>query len=374
MRRRVGFIGFGFIGRVHAFAYRALPFHYERLPGEYELAAVATSRPETAEAARARGGFTRAARDWREIIEDPSIEIVHIATPNALHREALCAAIDAGKHIYCEKPLAATLDGARAVGAKLASYRGTGQMVLQNRFFAATVKAAELAREGFLGDVLCARGSYLHSGTLDARKPLNWKSTVELGGGGVVNDLGPHLFDLLELLAGPIAEVSAATRISLPDRRVAVGGAETGAPTAEDHAVALLRLAGGGAGTAEVSKVAAGTLDELRIAVHGTGGAMRFDLMAPSWLDVFDQRRPDEGWHRLPAVGNYPDKNAIGGKNSIGWVRGHIACLYNFLCAAAEGRPASPDLAAGVRLQAVCDAVYRSAAAGSWCAVEERSV
>ncbi|HNS00190.1 MAG TPA: Gfo/Idh/MocA family oxidoreductase [Planctomycetota bacterium] len=372
MRRRVGFIGFGFIGGVHAFAYRALPFHYERLPGEYELAAVATSRPETAEAARARGGFTRAARDWREIIEDPSIEIVHIATPNVYHREVLCAAIEAGKHIYCEKPLAATLAEARAVGAKLASYGGTSQMVLQNRFFAATVKAAELAREGFLGEVLCVRGAYLHSGTLDAHKALNWKATIAQGGGGVVNDLGPHILDLVELLAGPIDAVSAATRIALPDRRVVVGGADAGPPTAEDHAVALVRLAGGGTGTVEVSKVATGTLDELRIEVHGTGGALRFDLMTPNWLDVFDQRRPEEGWRRVPTIGNYPDKNALRGKNAIGWVRSHIACLYNFLCAAAEGRPAAPDLAAGIRLQALCDAVYRSAASGSWCAVEEQ--
>ena len=176
----------------------------------------------------------------------------------------------------------------------------------------------------------------------------------------------------MELLAGPIDAVSAATRIALPDRRVVVGGADAGPPTAEDHAVALVRLAGGGTGTVEVSKVATGTLDELRIEVHGTGGALRFDLMTPNWLDVFDQRRPEEGWRRVPTIGNYPDKNALRGKNAIGWVRSHIACLYNFLCAAAGGRPAAPDLAAGIRLQALCDAVYRSAASGSWCAVEEQ--
>ncbi len=356
---------------MHAFAYRALPFHYERLADSYELAAVATARPRSAEEARARFGFTRAADTWRSIVDDPSIDIVHVAQPNVYHKEVLCAAIDAGKHIYCEKPLAADLPEAREVGAKLASYRGTSQMVLQNRFFAATVKAAALAREGFLGDVLCVRAAYLHSGALDAAKPLNWKSTVALGGGGVVNDLGPHVIDLIELLCGPIAEACALTRIALPDRRVVIGGKDAGAPTAEDHAAALFKLARGGTGTLELSKAATGALDELKIEVHGTAGALRFDLMTPNWLDVYEQARPDLGWRRLPTLGNYPEPGAVPGKNAIGWVRGHIACLHNFLAAVADGRPARPDLADGVRLQAVLDALYRSAATRAWCTVPE---
>lgn len=368
---RVGFIGFGFIGKVHALAYRSLPFYYDEMPGEYRLAHVVTSRPETAALARERFGFERASCQWREVIDDPSIDIVHVAQPNVFHRDVLLAAMAQGKHIYCEKPLTATWVEAQDVARALPGYRGTAQMCLQNRFFPATQKAAALVREGFLGDTLCFRGSYLHSGAVDPTRPLNWKATAQLAGGGVINDLGPHVIDMLTLLCGSPAAVCAHTRLSFPERRVVAAGAGTDAPTAEDHAVALLRLDNGATGTVEMSKAATGTLDELRFEIHGTAGAMRFDLMRPNWLEVFAQDRADDGWRHLPTAGHYAQKGAVPGKAAVGWVRAHIACLHAFLSRVARGEPAEPDLAEGVRLQAVIEAAYRSARSGAWCPVPE---
>lgn len=371
MKWNVGFIGFGMIGKVHAHAYRSLPVYYNEPPGEYNFAAVATSRQETAGEARVRFGFDRATTDWREIVEDPSIQIVHVAQPNIYHREVLLAAMEAGKHIYCEKPLTATWSEAREVEERLPSYRGISQMCLQNRFFAATLKAAELSRKGFLGEVLGFRGVYLHSGMLDPAKILNWKATVQYGGGGVINDLGPHILDLLQLLCGRFEGALAQKRLSFPDRKVRAGDSAVSAPDAEDHAVMLLRLPGGAVGTAEVSKVATGSQDELRFEVHGTGGALRFDLMRPHWIEVFDQKNPDRGWQQIPTGGTYDQKGAVQPKMAVGWVRAHIASLHNFLRAVAEGVPTRPDLGDGIQLQAVLDAVYRSAAAGEWTRVEE---
>lgn len=369
MIHRVGFIGCGFIGKVHAHAYRSLPAYYDRLPLDFRLATVATSRNETSERARDAFGFEAATTDWREVIDDPSITIVHIAQPNAFHRDTLLAAMAAGKHIYCEKPLTATWAEALDVHRALPRYSGVSQMCVQNRFFAAMLEADRLVREGLLGEVLALRAAYLHSGIVDPAKPLNWKATVEYGGGGVINDLGPHVIDLVELLAGPIDSVLAVTRTTFADREVRVAGRQDGAPSAEDHAVALLRLEGGATGSVEVSKVATGTQDELRIEVHGTTGALAFDLMEPHWLRVFDQRRPEMGWSRRPTGGHYRDTGAIPGKMATGWIRGHVASLHHFLSAVGRGEPTRPDLADGVRVQAVLDAAYRSSAAGAWCPV-----
>ncbi len=369
MKWNVGFVGFGFIGKVHALAYRSLPYYYDHPPGEYRFTRVATSRAETAQAAKERFHVDHATTDWREVIDDPAVQIVHVAHPNVYHREVLLAAMEAGKHIYCEKPLTATWAEAQDIAARLGAYGGVSQMCLQNRFFAATLKAAELVHQGFLGDILCFRGSYLHSGIVDPQKVLNWKATTAVGGGGVILDLGPHMVDLLQLLCGTCEAVFADKRIALARRRVRVGAQESAAPTAEDHAVMLLRLPSGVAGSAEVSKVATGTQDELSFELHGTGGAMAFDLMAPGTLRVFDQSRPGLGWQNLQTGGTYPEKGTVPGKMAVGWVRGHIASLYNFLSAVARGEPTEPDLRDGVQLQGVLDAAYRSSESGTWQAV-----
>ncbi len=371
MMWNVGFIGFGMIGKVHAHAYRSLPTYYNDPPGEFRFRAVATSRRETAREAQARFGFERATTDWREIVNDPNIHIVHVAHPNSRHKEVLLSAMEGGKHIYCEKPLTATWGEAREVASRLGSYRGISQMCLQNRFFAATLKAAELKRSGFLGEILCFRGMYLHSGMLDSAKVLNWKATMKYGGGGVINDLGPHIIDLLQLLCGRFEEVLAEKRIALPDRKVKLGDESPVAPDAEDHAVMLLKLPGGAVGSAEVTKVATGTQDELRFEVHGTRGALRFDLMSPHWIEVFQQESSPGGWQRIPAGGNYPQKGAVQPKMAVGWIRAHIASLHNFLCAVQRGEPTRPDLKDGVQLQAALDAAYRSAEERGWKAVEK---
>lgn len=131
----VGILGFGFIGKVHAYGYLNLPFFYDPVPLRARVTHVATSRPETAEKAKATIGADVAATDYRAITEDPAIDIVHICTPNHLHRDALLSAIGNQKHIYCDKPLVATLAEAEQIEAALADYRGTSQMTFQYRFY-----------------------------------------------------------------------------------------------------------------------------------------------------------------------------------------------------------------------------------------------
>ncbi len=234
--------------------------------------------------------------------------IVHVCTPNHLHFDALAAAIRAGKHIYVDKPVTANLDEADRLEAMLGDYKGVAQVALQYRFFPATLRARQLAEEGFLGPVTHFRASYLHSGSVDPGRAVNWKSTAAAGG-GVIRDLGPHLLDLLDWLIGPFESVHCTSRIWAPQRPSLDRPGETMTVDVEEAAAMLLRKADGAFGMVDVSKIATGAEDEVRFEIHGRHGAMRFNLMQPNILEVYDGRLPDgdyggrRGWqqHRLRA-------------------------------------------------------------------------
>jgi predicted dehydrogenase len=373
---RVGILGFGFIGKVHAYAYRNMPLYYDPAPIETRLAGVCTSRRETAEAARALLGFDFATTDWRDLTENPDIDVVNICTPNSLHVEPLLSAIACGKHVYCEKPLTAGAAEARRVVAALSGCRGVHQMTFNYRFVPATLRARQLVEAGFLGEPLCFRAAYLHSGSADPEAPLKWKLTRRMGG-GVLHDLGSHVLDLLVHLVGEVSEVSCAAKTAFADRPSPDDRAKRIPVEAEDHAVMLLRARSGALGTVEAGKLATGTEDEVRFEVHGTRGALRFNLMDPNWLEAYDatlSERPlggDRGWKRLATVGRYdPPGGWPGPKFAVGWMRSHVACLHNFLSAIARGTKAEPGLETGARIEEIMEAAHESARTRRWVSLE----
>jgi predicted dehydrogenase len=199
---RVGFLGVGFIGKVHAYGYRNLPLFYDPAPLSAKIACVVTGHRESAEKARRLLDAETAGVDYREVTEDPEIDIVHICTPNHLHRDALLSAMRHQKHIYCDKPLVATAEEADDIEAALADYRGTAQMTFQYRFYAAAMRAKQLVASGALGRVLGFRAAYLHGGSSQPDAPLRWKLTAAAGG-GVIADIGSHVLDLTDWLVGP---------------------------------------------------------------------------------------------------------------------------------------------------------------------------
>jgi predicted dehydrogenase len=371
----VGILGFGMIGKVHAYAYRNLPFFYDPVPLEARITHVATSRPETAEKARQTIGAESAATDYRAVTENPRIDIVHICTPNHLHKEALLSAIRHGKHIYCDKPLVATMAEAEEVRTALADYRGTAQMTFHNRFFPATMRAKQLIEAGTLGEPLGFRAAYLHGGSADPRAPVKWKLTAAAGG-GVIADLASHVLDLLDHLVGPLHSVMAATRIAYPERPAAGDAARQIAVDVEDCVTLLARLPSGALGTIEATKIATGAEDEMRLEIHGARGALRFNGMDPHHLEVHDATAADQplgglrGWNRIDCGQRYPPP-ATGfpsPKAAMGWVRGHVACLANFLQSVAADRPAVPGLEQGIRVQHLMECVRQSAREGRWVA------
>ena len=369
----VGILGFGMIGKVHANAYVNLPYFYDPAPLQARITHVVTSRPETAEKARRLIGAETAATDFREVTENAAIDIVHICTPNHMHCDALLSAMRHQKHIYCDKPLVATMDEARRIDAALKDYHATAQMTLQYRFYPATMRARQLIDEGVLGDVLSFRASYLHGGNADPRAPLRWKLSAAAGG-GVIADLASHVLDLVDTMVGPLGSVMADTQVAYPERPSAEEPTKRVRVDAEDCVMLLARLRSGALGTIEATKLASGAEDELRLEIHGSRGALRFNGMDPHHLEMYDAGAPDRpsggsrGWNRIQTGQRYspPATSFPTPKSPIGWLRGHLACLENFLAAVAQNRPAVPGLDQGIRVQYMMDCVRRSAAEKRW--------
>lgn len=369
----VGMLGYGFMGKTHLYAHRTIPLYYDPEPVHCRMKAICEATEPLARAAQQQGDFERWTTRPEDVINAPDVDIIHVCTPNQYHYPALAAAIKAGKHIYVDKPVTGSLKEADDLTAMLPSYKGVAQVALQYRFFPATIRAKQLIDQGFLGPITHFRACYLHSGSVDPGKAVNWKSTAAAGG-GVIRDLGSHILDLLWHLIGPFSSAFAVSRIWAGQRPSLDKPGTMMTIDAEDAAAILLRKADGTFGTVEASKIATGAEDELRFEIHGRHGAMRFNLMQPNYLEVYDARRADgdyggeRGWQSIAAVQRYPapGNRFPGPKFSSGWIRSHVHSLYSFLKAVADGTAAQPSLAEGLHIQRVLEAVRDSAGRQMW--------
>ena len=370
---RVGIIGFGFIGKVHAYGYMTLPLFYDKLGVRGRITHVCTSKPETAEAGREQLDALVATTDYRDITENPEIDVVHICSPNHLHKDALLSAMRHQKHIYCEKPLVANMGEAEEVLAALPAYEGTAQMTLQCRFFPAVMRAKQLVDEGFVGRVLEFRAVYLHAGSANPAAPLRWKLSAEAGG-GVINDLASHIMDLMHYLLGDYAALVADTQIAFPERPSAEDPRRNVKVDAEDCVMILARMANGALGNIEATKIATGAEDEVRFEIHGEKGALRFNSMDPHFLEAFDAGVAGapiggmQGWTRIATGQRFPAPASAfpGPKFSLGWIRVHAACLANFLQAVELGQKGNPGIDHGIYIQYLMGRIRHSLRTRSW--------
>lgn len=369
---RVGLVGFGMIGKVHAFGYLTLPFYVHPLPGEFRLTHIATSRAETARAAQEMCKAEHACCDYREITENPDIDIVNICTPNDSHFEILESAIRHHKRIYCEKPLCTSREQAETLLAIMeeCGYNKTHQLTFHLRFFPAVMRMKQMLQEQKLGRILQFRLSYLHASNASPDIPFKWKHAQ---GGGVVRDLGSHVLDLTDHLLGPLETIYAQRQLAYPQRPEYAPSTERPEPKMfpvqnEDAVSMLVRTQNGAHGMLEASKLATGNEDELRVEIHGEKGALRFSLMQPHYLEYFDATASDaplggvSGWTHIACGGRFepPQTSFPSPKSTLGWTRAHVSCLANFLQAVAEERPTQPDLHQGAKVETLMNCVFRS--------------
>ena len=365
---RVGLLGAGFMGHVHSYCWTVIPFFYKNPSFKIELRSVATSNMTSAAAARAELGFERAYDNVKELVNDPDVDIIDIATPNNLHAEALLLAQNAGKRVYCDKPLTGNLTQALTLESQLVSPDTLGQMTLQYRFFSATMRAHAMIADGTLGDIISFRVEYLHSGNVASGKRMNWKDSRAFGA-GVLYDLGAHAIDLITwLCSSGLSEVTAKQKTLHRMRPSLLDAGVLAEQDSDDMTVIIASLTNGALGTIEVSKIATGAQDELRFDIHGTKGAVRFNLMQPNYLDHFDMADPEmplggeSGFKRIHCLQRYESPAGFPGpKFSIGWLRGHVHCLYSFIDAVHQGKPFTPSISRGIELEKWIEAVAQSA-------------
>ncbi len=374
---RIAMIGYGGIGRVHVMAYRSLPYHYGLPASAVQVAAVATSRPETAAAAAAEIGCDVYTADDRELLARPDRDAVDLCTPNRAHGEIVVAAAQAGKHIYCEKPLAMSVaEGRRMVAAAQAAGVQT-QMTFNFRFFPALLRAKQLVDEGFLGRLFSFRGRYYRSSYIDSAKPLSWRLQKAASGGGALVDHGSHINDLLYMLLGEFHSVPATLETLIKERPLSAGATETGPVDVDDIALLHARAVSGALGLVEISRMGTGCTNDLEFELFGDQGSLRWSVTDPGFLHVYDARQPEQplggrrGFTRVETVGRYPGQKAPDWSMAPGFVRAHAECQWQFIRAIAQGRPAAPTLADGLHVQAVMEAAERSSARGGWVSIED---
>ncbi|MBQ3078933.1 MAG: Gfo/Idh/MocA family oxidoreductase [Clostridia bacterium] len=363
----IAIIGWGFMGRTHTHSLRAIPLMYPGIGFRPVLKCVCSRREAPAKEAMENMGFERYTTDWRDILEMDDVDAVSICTPNDQHEEMAIAFLQAGKHVYIDKPLTVTYESAKRIEEAAANSASKTQMVMNNRFLPATMRAKQLAEEGALGEIISIQARYLHSGSIDENKPIGWKQTEQ---GGVILDLMSHALDLVMMIAGEPKSVICMTNSLYSDRPTQDGGRTS--RLSEDHAIMTLRMPNGAIGTVEASKIATGTNDELSFEIYGKKGAIRFDLMEPGWLWFFDNTIPEaplggrRGFTRIECMGRYeaPAGKFLPPKNAVGWDRGHIHSYYCFLKSIYEDTLPSPDIHDGARLQYVLEKAAESARTG----------
>jgi predicted dehydrogenase len=373
----IAMIGYGGIGRVHAMAYRALPYHYGLPADTVNIVGVATTRAETAEKAAREIGCEVWTTDYRELLARADVDLIDCCVPNHKHEEIVLAAAEVGKHIYCEKPLSMTVaDGQRMVEAVARAGIKT-QMTFNFRFFPAISRARQLIETGFLGRVFSFRGRYYRSSYISPDKPLSWRLRKDVSGGGALFDLGSHVLDLIYYLLGDFGSVQATLETLIKERPLAAGASEKGPVDVDDIALMHLRLADDTLGLVEISRMGTGAPNDLQIEIFGDQGALRFNAADPSWLEVYDTRDSDQplggmrGFRKLETVQRHEGQKSPDWSMPPGFVRTHAECQYQFLKAISDDLTPSPTLADGLRIQEAMAAAVRSAAEQRWVRVEE---
>ncbi len=286
----IGLIGTGFMGKAHALAFGAVRAVMGDVP-DVRLELLCDTPADKAQTMADQFGFARATDDWKAMIADPAVDIVSITTPNMLHFDMALAAIAAGKHVYCEKPLALTLDQARAMrdAARNAGVKTmVGYNYIKNPAF---THACKLLREGAIGDIVHFRGWVDEDYQANPELPWTWRSTIADAGLGALGDMGCHLVSMTYGLVGPIDSLIADMQ-TVHDTRPLADGSGRAKVENEDTATALVRFASGVQGSISTSRSAWGRKSRLAWEVHGTRGMLCFDQERMNELQLYRNDGP----------------------------------------------------------------------------------
>ena len=366
---RIGLIGSGFMGKAHAFGYATAARVFD-LPYELDLHTIADISDEVAAKAAAALGVTRSTSDWRALVADPEIDVVNITSPNALHKEMALAAIAAGKHVYCEKPLAPLASDAREM-AEAAEAAGAKTQVGFNYLCNPMLGLArEMIAGGELGEIRGYRGVHAEDYMADSAGPFTFRH--DPAGGGALADIGSHALATAEFLmgpaAGPITHVMGDCVTMIAERPDGKGGKRR--VEVDDVGRAFLRFASGASGSIEGNWIATGRKMQHDFEVYGTKGALAFSQERFNELHFFsmDDKRGRQGFRRIEAG---PDHTPYGlfcvaPGHQLGFNDLKAIEVAGYLDAVAGRRPEPFNFRAGLRIQTLVETIHASSRAGAW--------
>jgi predicted dehydrogenase len=378
----IGLIGYQFMGKAHSNAYRQAPRFFD-LPYDLRMKTICGRTPAAVEQAASTLGWEQAETDWRRVVEDPQIDIVDVATPGDSHCEIACAAAEAGKIVFCEKPLANSLaEAERMYDAVRKS--GRPHAIFHNyRKAPAVALAKQLIEEGRLGTIYHMRATYLQDWIADPKFPLVWRLQKERAGSGAHGDINAHIIDLGRHLVGEFQEVVGTLHTFVHERPVlaaaddrlgGVGGTQMGPVTVDDAAMFLARFDGGALGTFEASRFAVGRKNYNRFEINGSGGSVVFNLERMNELEFYDNTEASKT-HGFRVIQATEAEHPYAGRYwPVGHILGYEHTFINLVADAVQaihrGEPTSPDFEDGLENQRVLDAVERSHASRTWVSLD----
>jgi len=380
----VGMVGYKFMGKAHSHAYKDVNMFFD-MDAQVVMKAICGRNEQGVKAAADKFGWDSYETDWRKLVARDDIDLVDINAPSDAHKEIALAAIAAGKHVFCEKPLALNLaDGREMLAA--AEKAGVKHGVCFNyRFLPAVQLAKKIIDSGKLGEIHHYRATYLQDWLVDPQAPLAWRLKKEVAGSGAHGDINAHSIDLARFLIGEFDRVVGHNRTFVKERPLLTssegglagqtGGTEKGEVTVDDATAFLADFQNGAMGIFVASRFATGRKNHNTFEIHGSKGSIRWDLERLNELEVYFREDEPElaGFRRILATepqhkyaGNWWPTGHI-----IGYEHGFVHIAYEFVQHIVAGTPFAPTFLDGVKCQEVLEAVDLSIERGTWVRVSE---
>jgi predicted dehydrogenase len=388
---RVALVGTGMMGRMHSLAYATLPSFFPELPRIRRTVVVDVSE-DLARRGAEQFGYDEWAVGWEKAIARDDIDIVDIVTPNDSHAAIAKLAMQHGKHVLCEKPLAVTADEAEALAAESKRARGVHMVAFNYRRTPAVLQAKKLIAEGAIGDILGFRALYLQDWAMPKDTPWSWRFGAKESGSGALGDIGSHALDYALFLGGDIESVAGATETFVKSRprssatnfaAASKGGGDVTPRQGsnemipvdvDDVAISLLRFRNGALGTLEASRFAYGHKNDLSFEISGTKGAIAFRWERCNELLFYsaEDRGDAQGFRTIMAGPAHPSGDRLWAIPGLGtaYYEAQVLQAGDFVRAIAEGTKPATDFEHGYRIQAVMEAILEAGRKRAWVPVE----
>lgn len=377
----VGVIGMGWMGELHSRSYTQVPIRFHEAVGQPKLVVCADEFEHRAEHSQRLYGFEKRTTDWRAVVDDPSVDVINLTTPNHLHVEIAEAVAQAGKHLLCEKPVGRSPQETARIARSVEEAGIISHVGFNYRWIPVLQYTKQLIDDGRIGAITHYRGGFLEGYAANPHAMLTWRFLKDIAGMGVLGDMMSHSLDMAHMLIGPISEVVAQKETFIPDRPQSVAGEGThfdireDGPRAqvenEDYVSALLRFENGARGTMEACRVVVGEKIALMFQINGRSGAFHWHLERQNELEFYemdDKDASNDGYRHLlsgPQMPFHSNFNPAEGLQ-ISYDDTKIIEAHQFLEAVAEGRPSEPGLPEALRVAEVAAAMQRSWESGSW--------